>query len=198
MTHQSATTYTAFHHHQRLASGSLEEVALACHRAGAPHAAGVLLFDDQTGRQIDIDLSGSAAEALARLPAWRARYENPAAATMTPAGPRGRGRPALGVVAREVTLLPRHWEWLARQPGGASVALRKLVEEARRQSNPAAARKLAQERAYRFLTALAGDFPAYEAAIRALFAEDRSGFAALTTDWPGDIRAHALALWGAG
>ena len=195
MTHQAAATYTAFHHHQLLARGSLEAVALACHRAGGTAAHDLLIFSDETGRQVDVDLSGSPEEVKSRLPAWRARFETPAAATAKSPEPRGRGRPALGVVAREVTLLPRHWDWLMSQPGGASVALRKLVEEARRAPNPAALRKLTQERVYRFLSGLAGDFAAYEEALRALFAHDRPHFEGLTAAWPADIRTHALALW---
>lgn len=105
---------------------------------------------------------------------------------------RGRGRPKLGVVAREVTLLPRHWEWLAAQPGGASVALRKLVEEARRSQSGRA--RQAQERAYHFMNAMAGDLPGFEEATRALFAGDREGFAERIAGWPTDVREHAAWL----
>jgi hypothetical protein len=189
-------TYTAFHHHDLLATGPLEKVALACRAADQAGQHGVLLFSDDTGRQVDLDLSGSEAEVLARLPAWQARYETPAQPQAeTSDAPRGRGRPALGVVAREVTLLPRHWDWLAQQPGGASVTLRKLVENARRVPNPMAERKRQQERVYRVLTALAGDLLNYEEAIRALFANDRPRFAELTAGWPKDIRSYASGLW---
>jgi hypothetical protein len=95
------------------------------------------------------------------------------------------------VVAREVTLLPRHWDWLARQPGGASTALRKLVEAARRTVSPAAELRRAQTALYRFMTAMAGDAAGYEEAIRALFAGDRVRFNALTEGWPVDVRDHA-------
>ena len=98
-----------------------------------------------------------------------------------------RGRPRLGVTAREVTLLPRHWDWLATQPGGASAALRRLVDQARRDSGGADAIRQAQEATYRVMTTLAGDFPDYEEATRALFANDRQRFAQLTAGWPGDI-----------
>ena len=165
-------TWTAFAGLHRLASGGPAEVAVAALAAGA----GVLVFDDRTGGVVDLRLRGTAEEVAARY--------RPAEA------PRGRGRPKLGVTAREVTLLPRHWDWLAAQPGGASVALRKLVEAAAR-SDDAGARRLRQERAYRLLTALAGDLPGYEAALRALFADDPVAFADLTSGWPGDVAAHA-------
>src|SRR3984957_11907417 len=105
--------------------------------------------------------------------------------------PRGRGRPKLGVVAREVTLLPRHWEWLATQPGGASVALRKLVEEARRTHADKDKIRKAQERAYHFMSAMAGDLPGFEEATRALFADNRSKFKETIGTWPVDVHDHA-------
>lgn len=107
---------------------------------------------------------------------------------------RGRGRPKLGVVSREVTLLPRHWEWLAAQPGGASVALRKLVEQARRDNADKDRSRRASERAYHFISAMGGDFPGFEEATRALFAGDLAGFAERTAVWPEDVRDHALRL----
>ncbi|MCC8949515.1 DUF2239 family protein, partial [Bradyrhizobium sp. Arg62] len=108
--------------------------------------------------------------------------------------PRGPGRPKLGVVAREITLLPRHWDWLAQQKGGASVAIRKLVDEARRSSGDKDRTRSAQDAAYRFMTVMAGNRPNYEDAIRALFAHDRRRFATLIADWPADIRDHAIRL----
>jgi hypothetical protein len=118
----------------------------------------------------------------------RRRPPTPAAA------PRSRGRPQLGVVAREVTLLPRHWEWLATQSGGASAALRRLVEAARREADPRDAARKAQERTYRFLTAIAGDLPRYEDALRALFAGQAPAFEAALAGWPHDIATHATLL----
>jgi hypothetical protein len=108
--------------------------------------------------------------------------------------PRSPGRPKLGVVAREVTLLPRHWEWLNRQPGGASVALRKLVEDARRVNEGRDGVRRAQEVAYRFMSTIAGDLPGFEEATRALFARDRSRFGENTLSWPADVREHASKL----
>ena len=117
-----------------------------------------------------------------------------AAELAAPAEPRGRGRPKLGVVAREVTLLPRHWEWLNAQPGGASVALRKLVEQARRANGDADRQRTARDAAYHFMSAMAGNLPDFEEAARALFADDRRAFVALVAAWPADIRDHVIKL----
>lgn len=179
---------TAFQGPQRLASGPLPEVTLAVkavHDRGT--SAPLLTFDDATGRVIELDLRGTAEDVAARL------LPSPAE-TGGAAVPRGRGRPKLGVVAREVTLLPRHWEWLNAQPGGASVALRRLVEQARQAGRGQDRRREAQEAAYRFMSALGGDEPGYEEALRALFAGDRAAFASSLAPWPADVRAHALRL----
>ena len=113
---------------------------------------------------------------------------------MRPPAARGRGRPKLGVVAREVTLLPRHWEWLNAQPGGASVALRKLVEAARRDTLTSDQKRLAREAAYRFMSTMAGDLPRFEEASRALFADDRTRLTTLIARWPGDVRTYLVKL----
>ena len=113
---------------------------------------------------------------------------------MSPATPRGPGRPRLGVVPREVTLLPRHWQWLASQPGGASVALRRLVDEARRSSVGRDRVRRAQEVSYRVMTALAGDLPGFEDALRALFARDGAAFDRHVATWPDDVRDYARRL----
>jgi hypothetical protein len=183
-------TFTAFEGQRRLITGALADVALAVKRAGATPSP-IAIFDDHTGRAVDLDLRGSDAEILARLPQDTSSdlpVEAPASE------PRGRGRPKLGVVAREVTLLPRHWEWLNAQPGGASVALRKLVDEARRANGDKDRAREAREAAYHFMSAAAGNRPHFEEASRALFADDRRHFVALIADWPADIRDHAVAL----
>lgn len=178
-------TVTAFAGDLRLATGALAEVALSVKAALAHDAAApVLVFDDTSGRVIDLDLSGD-------VTAVAARYAPPAQAQEEP---RGKGRPKLGVTAREVTLLPRHWDWLAAQPGGASAALRRLVEAARRADGDATDRRAAQEKAYRVMTALAGDRPGYEEATRALFAGDAIQLAAQLSQWPTDIRVYVTAL----
>jgi hypothetical protein len=110
------------------------------------------------------------------------------------AEPRGRGRPKLGVIGREVTLLPRQWEWLATQPGGASVVLRKLVDEAKRNNGGVHKRRAAQEAAYHFMSAMAGDMPGFEEATRALFANDRPRFEQQVSMWPEHVRAYAQRL----
>jgi hypothetical protein len=182
-------TYTSFDGHRRIASGSLLTNALAVKQALESRAVGpVLIFDDASGRSIDVDLRGSDDEIAARL----APQEDAAADDAD--APRGRGRPKLGVVAREVTLLPRHWEWLAAQPGGASVALRKLVEQARKAGSDKDRARQAQERAYHFMSAMAGDLPGFEEASRALFANERDRFGELIAAWPDDVRAHTLHL----
>lgn len=210
MTDTFFDSYTAFSGHRRIASGPLQAVALVVKQSTETGAAGpVLLFDNATGRSVDIDTRGSEDEVVTRLSqrattsvlAEAGRFERPQQPAPDPVGtgarvsePRGRGRPKLGVVPREVTLLPRHWEWLATQPGGASVALRKLVEEARRTHAEKDRRSKAQERAYHFMSAMAGDMPGFEEATRALFANDQQRFRELVAAWPDDVRDHAIAL----
>lgn len=184
-------TYTAFVGQRRLASGTAGEVALAVKRATQPLDQPIIIFDDGTGRSIDFDLRGDDREVLARL---EKLAPPPAEAAETPAEPRGRGRPKLGVVAREVTLLPRHWEWLGAQPGGASVALRKLVDDARRASGAKDRERQARDAAYHFMSTMAGNLPQFEEASRALFADDRRRFTGLIADWPTDIRDHIVKL----
>ena len=171
-------TVVAFHGANKLAEGDLQSVALETKRQLGEDAGHALFFQNATGEQFDVDLSGE-------LDDVRQRFETLA---------RGRGRPRLGVVAREVTLLPRHWDWLATQPGGASVALRRLVEDARKTYAERDRVRLAREAAYRFMSALAGNLPGFEEASRALFAGDRSKFEAESATWPADLRTHALAL----
>jgi hypothetical protein len=190
------TSCTAFEGNRLLRSGRLPEVALAVKSAmEEDHGASVLVFNDSTGRIIDLDLRGSEAETLSRLSSHAPAPHNRVSEAEGDE-PRGRGRPKLGVTAREVTLLPRHWEWLAAQPGGASAVLRKLVEEARRSADPARQRKTAKEAAYHFMHAMAGDLPGFEEAARALFADDAPQLVSRMSEWPEDIRAHVLRLAG--
>lgn len=168
-----------------LASGDLPTVAVAARvELDRDEWAQILIFDNDTGELRELDLRGTAAEVLARLAPPDAAAEEP----------RRAGRPKLGVVAREVTLLPRHWDWLASQPGGASVVLRRLVEQARLASTDRDRRRRAQEAAYRFLNAAAGNQPGFEEALRALFADHAERFAAASAAWPADIRAFAHRL----
>jgi hypothetical protein len=199
--------YTAFQAHRRIASGPLHTVALAVKQATESGAPGpVLIFDDENGRSIDLDIRGTDDDVVARLaqPSANdhAEIEAQESAVHSVSGgadagigeSRGRGRPKLGVVSREVTLLPRHWEWLTGQPGGASVALRKLVEEAKRAPGDKNMRRKAQERAYHFMSAIAGDMPNFEEATRALFADDQPRMRELVAAWPDDVRDHAIVL----
>ncbi|TFU03630.1 DUF2239 family protein [Polymorphobacter arshaanensis] len=162
-------TYTIFAGDHCLGSGT-HAAALQIIAAQPGDGPTVLVFADTDGRQTELD-------------------------ALPEPVPRGRGRPKLGVTAREVTLLPRHWDWLAAQPGGASVALRRLVESARR--SDAARARSAQEAAYRFINAIAGNQPGHEEALRALFANDLDSFAQRIAAWPADIRGYALKLAGA-
>lgn len=171
---------TAFCGVKRIASGTPAAVALKVKRAGEEGGADpILVFDDASGRQVDFDLRGTDGEIVARL---------------DPAGQRKPGRPRLGVTAREVTLLPRHWDWLNAQPGGASVTLRKLVDTARSAQGGRAAKRQAQEAADRFMLAMAGNQPHYEEATRALYAGNWQRFKDLTEHWPADVRDHARKL----
>jgi len=180
---------TAFQGTTLIASGPLAEVAAKVKRiVDTGELSTILIFDDVTAEPVEVDFRGSVEDVIARL---TERSESILAA---PSVQRGPGRPRLGVIAREVTLLPRHWEWLARQPGGASVALRKLVDEARRVHGEKDRRREAQAAAYRFLSALAGNERGFEEAARALFAGNRERFGEVTAAWPHDIRDHAARL----
>ena len=171
----------AFAGQRLIGRGPAAEVLPVVHAASGAGEA-VLAFDAVSGRVVDLDLRGTVADALARLiPAPEAEK-------------RGPGRPKLGVTAREVTLLPRHWDWLAGQPGGASVALRKLVEGALREAEGPDRARRAKDAAYRFMTAMAGDLPGYEEATRRLFAGDGAGFEAAVEGWPEGVRETARVM----
>ncbi|MDT9598563.1 DUF2239 family protein [Sphingosinicella rhizophila] len=167
------TTVTAFLEGKQIASGDRETVTqiIETRYPASDHAA-IRVFDDGSGRVVDLDY-------------W----------DVGPAPARGRGRPKLGVTAREVTLLPRHWDWLSAQPGGASAALRRLVEEARRTMSGPSERER-RDAAYHFMHAMCGDRPGYEEALRALYRGDAQGFEMLTETWPGDVRFYIGRLLG--
>lgn len=187
----TSPTWTTFDGHRRIAHGPLANAALAFKHAQANGShAPVLIFDDQTGRSIDIDTRGTDDEVRQRFAVDESEVAPLPEDETAQTAPKGRGRPKLGVVAREVTLLPRHWEWLATQPGGASVILRKLVDEARHKHAGREIARRTQERAYHFMSAMAGDLPGFEEASRALFANDAEGFAQRIAGWPVDVREH--------
>jgi uncharacterized protein len=187
-----AVACTAFEGLRKIASGVLREVAARAKEVvdrGGP----VLIFDDGTGEVIEVDFRGSVEDVGKRMEGKAL----PAAEAPGEAEARKPGRPRLGVVAREVTMLPRHWDWLNSQPGGTSVALRKLVEDARRVNVDRDKQRVAQEAAYRFLSAMAGNQPGFEEAARALFAGRQERFAEVTAVWPLDLREYAMKLAGA-
>jgi len=178
-------TYTSFIGHKLLAHGDLVKVVLRIKRKlkEEPHAP-ILIFSDLTGKQMDFDLRGSEKEIEERLQKFVA--EEPGNTVQ------GRGRPKLGVVAREVSLLPRHWEWLATQSGGASAALRRLVEDARKKTADRETIKQSQERTYKFMTAMGGDLPGYEEALRALYVKDGKKFNKQIAEWPEHVKDYAI------
>jgi hypothetical protein len=175
---ENTSRFSAFVGEQCLVSGNLETLLQATHaRLAVEPQAAVLIFDEGTGKQVDFDFRGTVAEVIARA---------------TPAARTGPGRPKLGVVSREVSLLPRHWEWLEGQPSGLSASLRRLVEEAIKREGPAGRQRQAREAVSRLMTALGGNRPHYEEATRALFAGDQARFESLLASWPTDVRSLLL------
>ncbi|HEU5079162.1 MAG TPA: DUF2239 family protein [Opitutaceae bacterium] len=178
---ESKKTYTVFVANRLIASGALEEVLSKMKECFArDRGTPFLVFDDETGAQVDFDLRGTLEEILTRA------REKPAA--------KGPGRPKLGVTAREVTLLPRHWDWLEQQENGASAALRRLIDEARKREPEKARKQQAVQATGRFISAMAGNLTGYEEASRVLYRGDRKSFREATSRWPKDIREHALYL----
>lgn len=185
------TRYTAFEGYVKLVEGSLADVAATVRQAlDRGERAPILIFQDGTGEQTDVDLRGTAEDIRARLQPVAQLPETKA----NDPGTKGPGRPKLGVVAREVTLLPRHWDWLNEQPGGASVALRKLVEDARKANEGKDRIRRSREAAYRFMNAMGGNLGWFEEASRALFAGNRLGFIEHTESWPIEVREYARGL----
>ncbi|MBN8750372.1 Uncharacterised protein [Xylophilus ampelinus] len=178
-----APTLIAFLAHRRVARGPRDDVlaALRAYEDGA----GAMVFDAETGERVELDL----------------RPDPASTASVEDAPTRGVGRPKLGVVAREVTLLPRHWDWLSRQPGGASVALRRLIDEARRTYAERDQVRAAREAAYRVMSVLGSELPGFEEAARSLFAGERARFNSYVSDWPADVadfvRGLAAPAWNA-
>ena len=174
-------TYTAFVGSQQIAAGTLPEILPPVKaRYNEPNPQLILIFEDHGGRQVDFELRGTLDEVLARELPQKAKT--------------GPGRPKLGVVSREVSLLPRHWEWLEQQPSGSSAALRRLVDQARKNEPNLQRQRRAQEAAGRFMTAVAGNFPGFEEATRALYSGNQSTLAEQIGDWPADIRKYIQRL----
>ncbi|MCZ7837543.1 DUF2239 family protein [Leclercia adecarboxylata] len=177
-----AITLTAFWRQQEIAHGTLSKLMQQLQSANIGHET-VFIFNDRSGKRLDIHLHADIASTLAVYPELA---ESTAVKT--------RGRPKLGVSAKEVTLLPRHWEWLATQPGGASATLRRLIDQARKSAKPVDNKRQRHDRAYHFMYEIAGDLPGYEASMRALFADDEATFTATIANWPQDVREYALRL----
>ncbi|WP_026298548.1 DUF2239 family protein [Deinococcus aquatilis] len=177
--------YTAFDGTHHLLTGTLREVLthLKTQEESLDGGSPVLIFEAHSGRQVDFNLRGTLSEVLER--------EAPLPVAAAKAGP---GRPKLGIVSREISLLPRHWAWLEQQRGGASATLRRLVDEARKENPGQEQIQQAQTATDRFLGVMAGNLPHFEAASRALYARDRAAFSQHIAQWPGDIRAYALQL----
>jgi len=183
MENQDLRTYTAFCGHVLIASGQLcDMLAQTKELVDRNPPESILIFEDWSGQQVDFDFRGTIDEVYGRV-----------APAPAPQGG-ARGRPRLGVVSREVSLLPRHWEWLEAQPNGASAALRRLIEEARRRDSGQEKARLAANAAGRFMWAIAGNLPGFEEASRALYAGNRERFEAMTEEWPRDIREHLRRL----
>lgn len=193
--------YTAFTGHQRVSSGDIASVASAAKEYidSCENSPSILIFDNQTSEQVEIDFRGSTSDLLKHIELLKIALATEAPSDEeTPApsrAPTGRsGRPKLGVVAKEVTLLPRHWEWLKSQRGGASATLRRLVEQARSEAVKEDKIREQQTAVYRFMTAIGGDLSGFEEAMRALYAFDENQFIAQIDAWPQDIRAHVMTL----
>lgn len=182
---ESTTFCTAFAGSLKIAGGDIIDVAIKAKEAiESDNSLNILIFDDLTSMPIEIDWRGTVADVEARV----------RTASQPSVKEKGPGRPKLGVVSREVTLLPRHWEWLNSQAGGASVALRKLVEEARKSNSKKDSQRQSHESAYRFMSAMAGNLPNFEEATRALFAADLMRFQENISNWPNDLKEHLIKI----
>lgn len=193
---QTDIVCTAFCGDRRIARGAIRDVALKARALGKRgETQPIFIWENTSGRLIDIDLSGTDADVLSCVRERQSQHaQGECSNHASHPKQRGRGRPKLGVVGREVTLLPRHWEWLRTQPGGASVALRRLVEQARRANADKDRARQSQQAAYSFLSFMGGDRPGFEEASRALFRGEQENFEAKIADWPADIRDFAKGL----
>ena len=192
MDHQVQACYTAFAGHTRLISGSLAEVAVASKAAlDRDNTEALLIFENQTSTVIELNFRGTVEDVVGRIPEIQRDRQEESPPKKKPMGP---GRPKLGVVAREVTLLPRHWEWLKNQQGGASVTLRRLIDQERRDNKLKYSLRDLQTSVYQFMTVIGGDLPGFEEALRALYADNRVQFFSEVDVWPTDIRDHVIQL----
>lgn len=186
----SITTYTAFGGHTALATGPIPSVVTAAKKHWDLQTDTVLVFDDITGKQIDFDFEGTPDEVQDKL-RWHPLFRSQETLMTAKAGP---GRPKLGVISREISLLPRHWEWLEGQPQGASAAIRRLVDEARKRAPDEIGKRKAREAAGNFMWAMGGNLANFEEASRALYAGDAERLERQIKDWPRDVRAYVYRL----
>ncbi len=187
---QTDNTYTAFEGAKIVSRGLLISVVSNVKRKLTNNAnCNVFIFSDLTGKLMDFNFQGTEKEVLKRLEVF---IEDPKSKESNSTS--GPGRPKLGVISREISLLPRHWEWLATQSGGASATLRKLIEEEMKKTNSSHSVKFAEERTYKFMTVIGGDFKGYEEAIRALYKKNKENFLANIKEWSPDIRSYVIEL----
>lgn len=187
---ETLNTYTAFEDHKILSQGVLEDVVLKVKkRLEKSPESQIVIYSDITGKSMDFNFQGSEKEVLKRLEVYTTPETDNQASVAS-----GPGRPKLGVISREVSLLPKHWEWLATQSGGASNTLRKLVEESMKKTSGTLTVKTAQERTYKFMSVEAGDFANYEEALRALYRKDKERFVSEIKAWPRDVQKHIFEL----
>lgn len=177
---EEETMYTAFAGNRRIAAGTRDSILSVLKQYTDSHDDRVLIFEDLSGKQVDFDFSGSLDDVLERGRARTVRVRP--------------GRPKLGVVGREVSLLPRHWEWLEDQPNGISAAIRRLVDEARRREPGAQRARRLRDGIARFMWAMGGDLPNFEEATRALYGESDAQLEELIGSWPDDVRDHVIRL----
>jgi hypothetical protein len=181
-----AQPYCAFDNSTQIAEGDLLTVALASKQYADDHPDCLtLIFDSLTGHPVDLLLQGDDEQ----IRDW-IQTNIPSALHTN----KRRGRPKLGVVSREVTLLPRHWAWLSTQPGGASVTLRRLVDTAAK--DPIVEQRVIQDAIYRIANALAGNEPGFEEAMRSLYRTNQAEFTESISTWPQDVRTRIQEMAG--
>jgi len=190
-THENERTYTAFAADHQIASGDLQSTVLKTKkRIDEGEKESILIFDDSTGKQVDFDFRGTPEKVLQKLSSHPLFVSTHPSAT-APSGP---GRPKLGIVSREVSLLPRHWDWLEQQPSGISAMLRKLIDNARKSEPDEERARRRRETGGSFMWSMAGNLPGFEEASRALYASDMKKLEKVIQDWPKDIRKYLLKL----
>lgn len=180
------TICIAFSGDIKISSGPILKVAEATkkHLIKKPNS-DIQIFDHDTGQFLEVDFRGSLSQVVERMKkSFIIETEKI----------RGPGRPKLGVVSKEITLLPKHWDWLNLQANGASGSIRKLIDEAMKRNVAKDELKRSQNSVYKFMTIMAGNYPLYEEALRAFYANDNAKFKYIITNWPKDVRDHLLKM----